>query len=256
MVKKFAKRIYLALAFIFLYAPIVVLIVFSFNDSRMRGNFSGFSLRWYYQLFNDRTILAAFYNTIIVAVVSTAISTVIGTFAAIGIHNLRGIRKNVMLNLNYLPVLNPDIVTAVLLMALFQFLRIKFGMGTLIISHIVFSIPYVVLAILPKMRQLDPNTIDAALDLGASPFTAITKVVIPQITPGIVTGALIAFTMSIDDFAISFFNTGQGVSNLSISIFSMTKRGINPSINALSTIMFAVLLVLLLIINKRSKIVE
>ena len=246
MVSKVSKRIYLALAFIFLYAPIIVLIVFSFNDSRLRGNWAGFSFRWYIELFNDRNILMAFYNTIVVAVVSTVISTIIGTFAAIGIHSLRGAKKSVMLNLNYLPVLNPDIVTAVSLMALFRFLSVKFGLGTLIISHIVFSIPYVVLSILPKLRQLDPNLLDAAMDLGAT----------PQIIPGIVTGALIAFTMSIDDFAISFFNTGQGVSNLSITIYSMTKRGINPSINALSTIMFVVLIGLLLIINKRSKLID
>ncbi|NLY21459.1 MAG: ABC transporter permease [Tissierellia bacterium] len=256
MVSKVSKRIYLALAFIFLYAPIIVLIVFSFNDSRLRGNWAGFSFRWYIELFNDRNILMAFYNTIVVAVVSTVISTIIGTFAAIGIHSLRGAKKSVMLNLNYLPVLNPDIVTAVSLMALFRFLSVKFGLGTLIISHIVFSIPYVVLSILPKLRQLDPNLLDAAMDLGATPFIAIRKVIIPQIIPGIVTGALIAFTMSIDDFAISFFNTGQGVSNLSITIYSMTKRGINPSINALSTIMFVVLIGLLLIINKRSKLID
>ncbi len=253
MVRKSLDKFYLALIYIFLYAPIVVLIIFSFNESRLRGSFTGFSLKWYEQLFADRAILQALYNTVLVAVISTIISTFIGVFAAIGMYSMRGWKKEAMLNLNYIPVINPDIVTAVSLMALFKFLSIKLGMSTMIISHVVFSVPYVILSILPKLKQLDVNLIDAAMDLGAKPLYAIVKVVIPQISSGIVTGALMAFTLSIDDFVISYFNTGHGFSNLSITIYSMAKKGINPSINALSTLMFAFMLALLLIINKRTE---
>ena len=253
MVNKSLKRIYTFLIFLFLYAPIIVLIVFSFNDSKSRGTWSGFTLRWYVELFNDPTILKALNYTILVAFLASIISTVIGTFAALGIYNMPGIRKKVVLNLNYLPVLNPDIVTAISLMALYRFLRLDFGFTTMLLSHITFCIPYVVLSVLPKLKQMDKNLAEAAMDLGATPFYALRKVIIPEIKPGIITGALIAFTLSIDDFVISFFNTGNGVSNLSIEIFSMTRRGINPTINALSTLMFISLLILLLIINKRTE---
>ena len=165
---------------------------------------------------------------------------------------MQGIRKKLVLNLNYLPVLNPDIVTAVSLMALFRFMRLRFGVITMLLSHIVFSTPYVILSILPKLKQMNKHLPEAAMDLGATPFYAFRKVIIPEIMPGIVTGGLIAFTLSVDDFVISFFNTGHGVSNLSITIFSMAKRGINPVINALSTLMFIGLLILLLIINSRT----
>ncbi len=253
MVSKGLKRIYTFLIFLFLYAPIIVLIVFSFNDSRSRGTWSGFTLRWYVELFRDPTILKALYYTILIAVLSSIISTVIGTFAALGIHNMPGIRKKVVLNLNYLPVLNPDIVTAVSLMALYRFFRLDFGFTTMLLSHITFCIPYVILSVLPKLKQMNKHLAEAAMDLGATPFYALRKVVIPEIMPGIITGGLIAFTLSIDDFVISFFNTGNGVSNLSIEIFSMSRRGINPTINALSTLMFVGLLILLLIINKRTE---
>lgn len=252
MVEKFLKKLYVGLAFLFIYAPIIVLIVFSFNASKSRGVWTGFTLDWYRKLFTNREVLSAFKNTIIIAVISSIVSTIMGTFAAIGIHNMRGKSKKAVLNLNYLPVINPDIVTAVSLMALFRFLRINFGMTTMLLSHIVFSTPYVILSILPKLKQMNKNLAEAAMDLGATPFYAMRKVIIPQIMPGIVTGGLIAFTLSIDDFVISFFNTGHGVNNLSITIYSMARKGINPVINALSTIMFVSLLVLLLIINKRA----
>ncbi len=252
MVRRGAEKLYTFLIFLFLYTPIVILIIFSFNNSKSRGIWAGFTFKWYIELFKDAEILKALYNTILIAVLSTVISTVIGTFAAIGISDIPGFRKKIILNLNYLPVLNPDIVTAVSLMALFRFLRIDFGIITMLLSHIVFCIPYVILSVLPKLKHMNKHLAEAAMDLGATPFYALRKVVIPEIMPGIVTGALIAFTLSVDDFVISFFNTGGGFTNLSITIFSMSKRGINPTINALSTLMFVSLLVLLLIINKRA----
>lgn len=253
MVERTFKRIYTALIFLFLYAPIIVLIIFSFNNSKSRGTWSGFTLKWYIELFKDAEILKSLYNTLFIAIISAVVSTVIGTFAALGIHNMNGFSKKVSLNLNYLPVLNPDIVTAVSLMTLFRFLRMEFGMATMLLSHITFSIPYVILSILPKLKQMNKHLAEAAMDLGATPIYALRKVVLPEIMPGIITGALMAFTLSIDDFVISFFNTGHGVSNLSITIYSMARTGIKPVINALSTLMFIGLLIMLLIINKRTK---
>lgn len=254
--EKWIKRISLGLVYIFLYAPIVVLIVFSFNDSKLRGTWSGFTLRWYKQLFTDRIILQSFYYTMLVAGIATVVSTVLGTISAIGIHEMRGWKKNAVLNVNYLPVLNPDIVTAVALMSLFGFMKLDLGLLTLTISHIVFCTPYVILSVLPKLKQMDKNIIEAALDLGATPRMAMVKVVIPQIVPGIVSGALMAFTLSLDDFIISFFNTGKGVSNLSITLYSMAKKGINPSMNAMSALLFLSVLVLLVIINSKTNTLE
>jgi len=268
---KWLKRLFVFCVLAFLYAPILVLIVYSFNASRLRGSWDGFTLGWYQALFRDREVLRALYHTVLVAVLATVISTVVGTLASFGIHSLgrRGksvilnlnylpvlnpdIGKSVILNLNYLPVLNPDIVTAVSLMLLFGFMGLNFGFGTLLMGHISFTVPYVVLSVLPKLGQMDPNLYEAALDLGAEPGTALRKVVLPEISPGIVTGALLAFTLSIDDFVISFFTTGHGVANLSTMIFSMARRGINPVINALSTLIFIVMIALLLVINRKTK---
>jgi spermidine/putrescine transport system permease protein len=252
MVEKTMKKLYTYLIFIFLYAPIVVLIIFSFNNSKSRGVWNGFTLKWYVELFKDEEILKSLYYTITIAVLSSLISTVIGTMAAIGIYNMNLISKKIVLNINYLPVLNPDIVTAVSLMTFFRFMNLNLGFTSMLLSHITFSIPYVILAVLPKLKQMNKHLAEAAMDLGATPFYALKKVIIPEIMPGIVTGGLMAFTMSIDDFVISFFNSGSGVSNLSITIYSMARRGIKPVINALSTLMFISVLVLLLIINKRS----
>ena len=252
MVDKVLKKLYVFMIFLFLYAPIIILIVFSFNNSKSRGTWDGFTLRWYVELFQDRQVLKAFYNTILIAISSSIISTIIGTFAAIGIHYMPGFSKKIVLNLNYLPVLNPDIVTAVSLMTLYRMLKIEFGLLTMLLSHITFCVPYVILSILPKLKQMNKHLPEAAMDLGATPMYALWKVVLPEIMPGIITGALMAFTLSIDDFVISFFNTGHGVSNLSITIFSMARRGINPVINALSTLMFGTMMILLLIINKRT----
>jgi len=249
---KFLKRFYLTLIFIFLYAPILVLIVFSFNESKSRGYWGGFTLKWYVELFRDRDILKALYYTFLVALLSSIISTVIGTFSAIGIHNMGLFTKKMALNINYLPVLNPDIVTGIALMTLFVSLNMRLGFMTMLISHTVFNIPYVILSVLPKLKQMDKNMTEAALDLGATPSYALRKVIIPQIMPGVITGALIAFTLSIDDFVISFFTTGSGVTNLSILVYSMAKRGVKPSINALTTLMLLTVVILLLLINKRT----
>ncbi|WP_054252449.1 ABC transporter permease [Neofamilia massiliensis] len=253
MVKDFKNKFYLFLVYLFLYLPILVLIVFSFNSSRLRGSFDSFSLIWYKKLFTDRAIMTALSNTLVVALLSTIISTILGTISAIGIYQLRGRSKDLILNLNYIPVINPDIVTAVAMMSLFKFFSVKFGFSTMLISHVVFSVPYVILNVLPKLNQLDKNLIDASMDLGATPFYSAVHVIVPQIKTGIITGALMAFTLSIDDFIISYFNTGHGYSNLSILIYSMAKKGVNPSINALSTLMFGAMLLLVLIINKSSQ---
>lgn len=252
MVIKFIKRFYTSLIFLFLYAPIATLMVFSFNDSRSRGNWGGFTLRWYKELFYDSAIKNAFYYTIVIAILAAIISTIIGTIAAIGIYNMGFLGKKVVLNLNYLPVLNPDIVTGVSLMTLFIFAKLELGFLSMLLAHITFCIPYVVLSVLPKLKQLNKHLAEAAMDLGATPFYAFRKVILPEIMPGIVTGALMAFTLSIDDFVVSFFTTGGGVTNLSITVYSMARRGINPKINALSTLMFLGVLILLLIINKRT----
>lgn len=248
---RFLKRSYIYLLFTFLYLPIAVLMVYSFNDSRSRGVWGGFTLRWYAELFQDRTIMGSLYSTLIIGVSAALIATIIGTLAAIGIHNSRGVQKKLIMNVTYLPVLNPEIVMAISLMILFVFTRVRFGYLTLLLAHITFNIPYVILSVLPKLRQLNKHLYEAALDLGCTPAQALWKVIIPEIMPGIVTGMLLAFTLSIDDFVISFFTTGSGVSTLSITIYSMARRGINPKINALSTIMFTFVLALLVIVNVR-----
>ena len=236
--------------YLFLYAPIISLAVFSFNDSKSMAKWNGFSLRWYKKLLENDRILNALYYTIVIAIVAAVIATIIGTITAIGIHKMRnGKVRGLLLNINYLPVLNPDIVTGVALMSLYVFIKLEFGFTTMLLSHIVFDIPYVILSVLPKLKQLPANIEDAAMDLGATPWYALRKVVLPQIKPGIVSGMLIAFTMSIDDFVISFFTTGNGVTNLSIEIYSMTRRGLTPEINALSTLMFVVVLALLITSN-------
>lgn len=252
MVNKHTKRFYTFLIFLFLYAPIVVLIVFSFNASKSTANWGGFSLKWYMELFSDRQIMKSLYNTLMIALVASTTATILGTFAAFGIHYMRPVRQKAVLNMNNIPILNPDIVTGVALMTLFSMFRFKLGFGSMIIAHITFCTPYVILSVLPKIKLMNKDTLNAAMDLGATPWYAFRKVILPEIMPGIVTGFLIALTLSFDDFVISFFTTGNGVSNLSITIYSMARRGIKPIINALSTIMFLTVFVMLMIINKRS----
>ncbi|NLI60665.1 MAG: ABC transporter permease [Clostridiales bacterium] len=249
---RFLKRFYLGLIFLFLYAPILILMVFSFNDSKSRGNWGGFTLRWYAELFRDREIMSALYYTIVIAILSALIATAIGMVAALGIHNMNRFGKGLVINITYLPMLNPDIVTGISLMILFVFVNMERGFISLLIAHITFNIPYVIFSIMPKLKQMNQHLYEAALDLGATPFYAFRKVILPEIMPGVITGLIFAFTLSIDDFVISYFTTGAGVSNLSIVIHSMARRGINPTINALSTLMFITVLLLLIIVNKRT----
>ncbi|RRD94236.1 ABC transporter permease [Clostridiales bacterium COT073_COT-073] len=253
--KKHLARLYTFLIFFFLYAPILVLIIFSFNSSKSTAAWSGFSLRWYSELFRDKSIMKALYYTLLCAVLSSGIATVFGTITAYGIHHMRRRPQKILLTINNIPLLNPDIVTGISLMALFSalaVLRFKLGFTTMLIAHIAFNVPYVILSVLPKLSQMPDDTINAAMDLGATPFYAFRKVVLPEIKPGIITGAIMAFTMSIDDFVISYFTAGVGVTNLSIQIYTMARRGIKPSINALSTLMFVAVLILLLLVNKYS----
>ena len=252
---KFLKRfsyVYSVLIFLFLYAPIAVLIVYSFNSEKSRAKWGGFTLHWYRELFRDTEIMSALTTTLTVAALSSVIAVVIGTLAAVGIMAMNRRMKKLFMNVAYLPMLNADIVTGVSLLLVFMALGMRLGYMTLLMAHITFNIPYVIFSVLPKLRQLDPNLNEAAQDLGAPPWSAFLRVVLPEISPGIVTGFLLAFTMSIDDFVISFFTTGSGVSTLSIYIYSMARRGIKPEINALSALMFVVVLALLLIINLRS----
>jgi spermidine/putrescine transport system permease protein len=250
--KKAFKRLYLIIIFVFLYAPVLTLIVFSFNDSKSRGNWGGFTLKWYGALFRDRQVMSSLYYTIIIALLSAFIATVTGTAAAVGIHNMKKMFRSVVMNLTYIPVISPDIVTGISLLILFVFVRLNLGFTTLLLAHITFNIPYVILSVLPKLKQLNKHMYEAALDLGAKPLYAFFRVILPEIMPGVVTGFLLAFTLSLDDFVISFFTTGSGVSTLSITVYSMARLGISPKINALSALMFIVVLVLLLIVNKRS----
>jgi spermidine/putrescine transport system permease protein len=263
---KAISKIYTTLIFLFLYAPIVVLIIFSFNDSTTmsRSVWSGFSLKWYYQLFQDGQILAALRNTFIIAVVAAIVSTILGTAAAIGINGMNNWMKHIVMNVTNLPMVNPEIVTGVSLMLLFVFAAkamggVSLGMVSLILAHITFCLPYVILSVMPKLRQMDSHLYEAAQDLGCTPIRAFFKVVLPEIMPGVVTGMIMAFTLSIDDFVISYFTSGT-TQTLPIFIYSMTRKRISPEINALSTLLFGTIILLLLIVNirqsKEKKIVE
>ncbi len=246
--KKVFPNLYLILVLLFFYLPILYVVFFSFNDSKSLTKFSGFSLQWYEKMFNDRTIMEAIYYTIIIAVIATIVSTIVGTITAIGLSKSNKVLKEAVNQVNNLPMLNPEIVTAISLMLFYTSLRIKTGFMTMLFAHIAFCIPYVILSITPKLRQLDNNLAEAALDLGCTPIQALWKVIIPQIKPGIISGALIAFTMSFDDFVISLFTTGPGINNISIYVYANVKR-INPTINALSSLIVLLVTVVLIIIN-------
>lgn len=252
---KALKKFYVFLVFVFMYAPIVVLMVYSFNDSRSSSAvWRGFTFDWYVKMASDAQMMKALQTTLIIAISSAVIATLIGTLAAIGIHNMKKTPKNIVMNVTYLPVLSPDIVTGISLMLLFVvFLRIPLGRYSLLLAHITFNIPYVIISVLPKLTQLNKNMYEAALDLGATPLNAYWKIILPEILPGIVTGFLFALTLSIDDFVVSFFTSGAGATNLSIYIYSAVSKRYNPSINALSTIMFIVIFLLLVLINSRTK---
>lgn len=255
---KLLNKAYLMILLLFLYAPIFVLIVFSFNESKSSAHWTGFSWKWYIRLFNNDSIRQALTNTLMVAVLAALFATILGTAAAMGIQAMGKTSRKILLNITNIPVLNPDIVTGVSLMILYVFCFRLFRVGnlgfvTLLLSHIAFNVPYVILSVLPKLRQLDPNMYEAALDLGAPPFYAFFKVILPEIMPGVITGAMLSFTLSIDDFVVSFFTTGPGVNTLSTIIYSMARRGINPEINALSAIMFVVVLAMLFVINLKDE---
>ena len=250
--KKFWKRFYLILILIFLYMPIVVLIVQSFNAGKSRAKWEGFSLHWYADLFGNTQIMNALWVTLSIAVLATLVSTVIGTLAAIGIHAMKKRPQAVMMTMTNLPNTMPDIVTGVSLMLLFIFAKVDRGYWTMLLAHITFDTPYVVLSVLPKLKQMNKHTYEAALDLGATPGYALTHVLIPECKQGIVTGALLAFTLSLDDFTISYFTTSPLLQNLSTLIYSATKLGIQPTFYALSALMFVVLLALLLVVNHRT----
>lgn len=246
--RSLAGKILLILLIIFFYAPILYMIIFSFNESRSLTAFSGFSLKWYRHMLESKDMMEALYTTFSIAVLATLISTVVGTISAIGLSKSKRIIREAVEQMNNLPIMNPDIVTAIGFMLLFITFQVEKGYVTMLLAHVAFCIPYVILSVMPKVRSLDPNLADAAMDLGATPIQALWKVIVPQITPGIVSGALIAFTMSVDDFIISYFVTGQGVKNLSIMVYTMSKR-INPSINAVSTLVVVIITLSLLLIN-------
>ncbi|MBQ7863764.1 MAG: extracellular solute-binding protein [Lachnospiraceae bacterium] len=241
-------KVLMILAIVFFYLPILYMIIFSFNEGKSLTTFTGFSLRWYQHMLESRDMMSALYTTFTVAILATLISTVVGTIAAIGLSSSKKLVRDVVEQVNNFPIMNPDIVTAIGFMLLFITFKVERGYVTMLLAHIAFCIPYVMLSVMPKVRSLDPNLADAAMDLGATPWVALTKVIVPQITPGIFSGALIAFTMSVDDFIISYFVTGGGVKNLSIMVYTMSKR-VNPSINAVSTLVVVIITVALVIIN-------
>ena len=250
--KRSFVKILMVLTLIFFYLPIVYMVIFSFNSGKSLTSFSGFSLRWYRHMMESHTMMESLYTTFSIALIATAISTVVGTISAIGLSKSKKIVQNLMEQVNNLPMMNPEIVTAIGFMLLFITFRVEKGYVTMLFAHIAFCIPYVMLSVMPKIRSLDPNLADAAMDLGATPWRALTKVIVPQIMPGIVSGALIAFTMSIDDFIISYFVTGGGVKNLSITVYTMSKR-VNPSINAISTLVVLLITAVLVLINVAPK---
>ncbi len=246
--KKIGSSIFMALIVVFLYVPILYTIVFSFNEGKSLTKFTGFSLKWYEKMFSNNTMMEALFYTILVAIVATVISTIVGTITAIGLSKSRKVVKNIVEQVNELPIMNPEIVTAIGLLMLFSAIGLEKGLFTMLLAHIMFCIPYVILSIMPKLRTLNPNLAEAAMDLGATPWQALTKVIVPQCMPGIISGALIAFTMSFDDFVISYFVTGNGVSNISILVYTESKR-VNPSINALSTVIVAIITIALILVN-------
>ena len=249
MMKAAARKVYIILIFVFLYAPILTLMVLSFNASRTRAKWGGFTLKWYQELFQNEVILGALRNTLLIAFLSAAIATVIGTVACISMQAMKRKSRAVIMGITNIPMLNAEIVTGISLMLLFITLGMKFGFMTILLSHITFNIPYVILSVMPRFKQLNPSTYEAALDLGASHIQAFFKVVFPDIFPGVMSGFLMAFTMSLDDFIITHFTKGAGIDTLSTKIYSEVKKGIKPEMYALSTIIFTAVLLLLFLVN-------
>ena len=249
---KMLKRAYLAIILLFLYVPIAVLIFQSFNAGVSRAKWEGFSLRWYAQLFQSPNIMEALYVTVSIALLASMFSTVLGTMAAIGIHAMSKRPQGLMMTMTNIPMTMPDIVTGISLMLLFIFTKVERGYVTMLLAHITFNTPYVVLSVLPKLKEMNSFSYEAALDLGATPGYALRKVILPAIRPGVITGAILAFTLSLDDFTISYFTTSPLVQNLSTLIYSEARKGIKPTMNALSALMFVALLILLLVVNRRT----
>ena len=250
--KRIVENFYLVLILIFLYAPIVTMMVLSFNKSKSRTQWGGFTLQWYTQMFDSRSIMSALTTTLIIAFVSALVATIIGTAAAISISSMRAVPRTIVMGITNIPMLNADIVTGISLMLAFIAFGISLGFKTVLISHITFNIPYVILSVMPKLKQTDKYTYEAALDLGASPLYAFFKVVFPDIMPGVLSGFLLAFTMSLDDFIITHFTKGAGINTLSTLIYSEVRRGIRPSMYALASIIFLTVLILLIFVNFRS----
>lgn len=251
MKTRFTSKLYVALFLTFMYLPILVLIVFSFNESKSRSLWTGFTLMWYNKLLHNPEILGSLLNTLIVAGCASVMATAIGTVSAVGIHFLRRKLKRVFVLLTYLPMVNPEIVTGVSLMLLFVFLRIKMGFATLILAHVAFNIPYVIFNVLPKLEQMDIHLCDAAMDLGCNWFGVFFRVILPEISAGVISGFLMSIAFSLDDFIISYFTSGPTSQTLPITIFAMTRRKVSPEINALSTLIFVVTLSVIIMVNKR-----
>ena len=250
MIKNTAKKIYIGLIFVFLYAPIVTLMVLSFNASRTRAKWGGFTFKWYMELFLNEAILTALSNTLLIALIASVVATIIGTAACLSIMSLKRKGRAIVIGITNIPMLNAEIVTGISLMLLFISMGLKFGFGTILLSHITFCIPYVILSVMPRMQQLNPSTYEAALDLGAGPVYGFFKVVFPDILPGVLSGFLMSFTMSLDDFIITHFTKGAGVDTLSTKIYTEVKKGIKPEMYALSTLIFLTVLILLLLVNR------
>lgn len=246
------SKLYIGLILLFLYAPIFVLIAFSFNKSKSRGKWTGFTFDWYEKFLKDDSLIEALMTTVVCGIVAAIIATIIGTLTCLAFYSMKKRKKSLLLSLAYIPMLNAEIVTGISLMMMYTLFNMELGFVTLLLSHVTFCIPYVILSIMPKMNQFDYSFYEAALDLGATPKRALCKIVLPDLMPGIISGFLLSFTLSIDDFIISLFTTGNGVNNLSIKIYTMTKRGVDPKINAVSTIVFGVILLLLIAINFKS----
>lgn len=252
MVKKLGQRLYIALILLFLYAPIFILIVLSFNESKSRSKWGGFTFKWYAELFKNDNIMHALYTTLIIAFLSALIATIIGTAASIGMNSMKKVPRTILMGISNIPMLNADIVTGISLMVLFLAFNYKLGFSSVLMAHITFNIPYVILSVMPKLKQLNKNTYEAAMDLGASPSYAFYKVVLPEIFPGVLSGFLLSFTMSLDDFVITHFTRGNSIDTLSTKIYAEVRKGIKPEMYALSTLLFTSVLILLIIVNRRN----
>ncbi len=256
MVKRFLSRTYLGLILIFLYAPIATLVVLSFNSSKSMAQWTGFTFQWYTSLFQTDSLMNALYYTLLIAFLSSVLAVIIGTAASLAMNRMKRAPRAILMGITNIPMLNADIVTGIAFMMLFLSLNYAFGFSSILLAHITFNIPYVILSVMPKLGQTDSSTYEAALDLGASPLYAFFKVTLPEIMPGVMTGFLLAFTMSLDDFVITHFTKGPGVHTLSTKVYAELRKGIHPEIYALSSLMFVSVILLLVIVNRRSSLVS